>query len=39
MLAVSSGSLELISLFLEYGADINAQDKASCSYHEIMTVI
>ena len=34
MLAVSSGSLELISLFLEYGADINAQDKVSYEYHK-----
>ena len=33
MLAVSSGNIELVSLFLENGADINARDKVWCLVH------
>ena len=32
MLAVSSGSIELVSMFMDTGADVNAQDKVRESH-------
>ena len=39
MLAASSGSLELVDIFLEAGTDVNARDKVWESYYSSMTYV
>lgn len=38
MLAASSGALELVTMLLEFGADINAQDKVDKLPHYLAMI-